>query len=75
MIWSGKTFLLTAILGYIYTDLQIKHYSGDYRQFFTAETDYGNSLSTLGTPSAVTIYSMYLRLKLSAKTDLKFSKP
>jgi hypothetical protein len=32
----------------------------------------GNSLPNLGTSSAVTIYSMYLRLNLSTTPDLKF---
>jgi hypothetical protein len=32
---------------------------------FTADEDFGNSLSNLGTTVAVTIYSMYLRLNLS----------
>jgi len=39
---------------------------------FTAEEDFGNSLPNLGTPSAVTIYSMYLRLNLPTTPDLKF---
>jgi hypothetical protein len=32
----------------------------------------GNSLSNMGTPSTVAIYSMYLRLNLSTTPDLKF---
>jgi len=39
---------------------------------FTDEEDFGNSLSNLGTPSAVTIYSMYLHLNLLTMPDLKF---
>jgi hypothetical protein len=39
---------------------------------FTADEGFGNSLSNLGTPSAATIYSMYLQLNLSATPDLKF---
>jgi hypothetical protein len=32
----------------------------------------GNSLSNVGTPSAVPIYVMYFRLNLSTAPDLKF---
>ena len=41
---------------------------------FTADEGSGNFLFNLGTPSAVTIYSMYLRLKLSTTPYLKFCK-
>jgi hypothetical protein len=34
--------------------------------------EFGNTLASLGTPSAVTICSMYLRLNLSTTPDLKF---
>jgi hypothetical protein len=39
---------------------------------FTTEEVFGNFLPNLGTPSAVTIDSMYLRLDLSTTPDLKF---
>jgi len=39
---------------------------------FTSEEDFGNFFSNLGTPSAVTIYSMYLRLNFSTTHNLKF---
>jgi len=37
----------------------------------SAEEEFGTSLSNLGTPSAVTIHIMYLRLNLSTTADLK----
>ena len=37
----------------------------------SANEDFGTSLSNLGTPSAVTVYSMYLRLNHSTTPDLK----
>jgi len=36
-----------------------------------ADEDFGTSLSNLGTPSAVTIYIMYLRLNHLTTPDLK----
>jgi hypothetical protein len=38
---------------------------------FTADEEFGNFLSNSGTPSVATIYSMYLRLNLSTRPDLK----
>jgi len=38
----------------------------------TANEDFRNSLSGLGTPSSVTIYSMYLRINLPTTPDMKF---
>jgi hypothetical protein len=44
--------------------------SSDYRQISPLTNL--NSLSNLVSPTAVAIYGMYLRLKLSATPDLKF---
>jgi hypothetical protein len=38
----------------------------------SADEGFGTSLSNLGTLLAVNVYSMYLRLNLSATPDLKF---
>jgi len=64
---AGKKFLQKTILGYIFIYVQIKHYSPDDDQFLR----FGTSLSNLGTPLAVTVYSMYLRLNHLATPDLK----
>jgi len=39
---------------------------------FTADEDFGNSLSDLGIPSALGIYGMYLRVNLSTTPGSKF---
>ena len=74
--WEKK-ILQTAVLGYIYIYIYIylrtnKTLFGWWPSNVTAEENSGNSLSNMGNPSPVTIYSTYLRLILSTTPDLQF---
>jgi len=67
----GKTILQTAVLGYLFIYVPIKHYSGDDRQLSPLK-------STLGIPYLIWEFlrlllntSTYMRLELSTTSDLK----
>jgi hypothetical protein len=64
-----KNFYKRLFLGYIFIYVQTKQHIIPYMHLTT-----GNSLSNFETSSAVSVYSMYLRLNLPTTTDLKFQR-